>query len=137
MPNIPAEFMGVAKVRVPAFFGLLSRQKKIGIAIQRIGELRTRAADVVQFDAIVDLFVNPPTLYISLDGTFEINVSDGTVKSGSEETTDGTFFKLLGRLSDDRQAIVGIVDIHNFQLMGLAGTFLDAPIVLQAGGGFG
>jgi hypothetical protein len=136
MHDIPAVFMGVARVRLPAFFGILSRKKKIGIAIQRKGELRARGDDGVEFDADVDLFVNPPTLYISLDRTVVINLHDGAVTCSSKDN-DGGLFNLRGKLSDDSQTIVGNVDIHNFQLMDVAGTFIDAPVELQAGGGFG
>ena len=100
------------------------------MAFHRIGELRTSADDVVQFDANVDMFVNPPTLYISVEGIVEINLRDGKVTSNSRES-DGTFFKLRGKLSDDRQTIRGHVDIQGFRLMDVAGDFFNSPIVLQ------
>ena len=127
MPDLPEAYIGVTEVRQSTFFGLFKQRRKIGFEFRRCGELQ-HGTDTVEFDVEVDIFVNPPTLLVPDGGVMKVNLREQVV------TFDSSYgkLKLRGKLSTDMQRIEGTVDIHNFQLMDVAGDFVNSSITLKA-----
>lgn len=96
--------------------------------IQRTETPVVHTTDRVSFEMNFELFVDPPSLSIPGVGTITIELQSRKVRFAS----NWELMEANADLSEDLQKMEGRVTFRDFQLMDVAGTFLDCPFILRA-----
>ncbi len=124
--DLPCTYEGGVTVQQPKLFGLLQRERVIAIDLLLAGNFEL-ADERLEGRVEVQHFVGQPTVFISDTCWMYISTSTGNVNVHSESG----LFRLNGAFSDDGLCIEGRVDLQRFQLMDIAGDFMDRHVVLH------
>lgn len=133
MPDIralrfPQGWLGAIEVLQSKFFGLRTKRQRIGVRLF-VDEATKTNENGAEFSVtlVIDLFVHPSLSNTGL-GAAKISIRNQTFDAQS----DSGHVEIHGKISADFQTIEATATIRNFQLMDVAGDFLDHPIVLLA-----
>lgn len=117
--EMPRNFMGGTKL--PTGDGL-----GFDIRIQSIE--RDAGTSTAQLMGVYALFVDPPTIQLTNTFSGELDL----IRKRVQIRSDSGQFTIDAQLSEDLQTIEGKADIPDFQLMDVAGSFLEQSISLEA-----